>query len=199
MKRKFIIILLIFIFFISYEYLIFPGNDRSPIEIIRSANKMIRELYSLKKSDEIEIENKIGKIIEGITDFSVISHRVTGQFCSKLTKKECAEFYSVFRDFIKASVLKRMGRIKKTKVTYIEEDIQGNRATIKTLIYRKEKTVYTNYQMEIMEGKWKIVNYIVDDIDSVTNYREQFEKLFKKRSFREIILRLKKKIDRYKK
>jgi hypothetical protein len=44
-----------------------------------------------------------------------------------------------------------------------------------------------------------IVNYVVDDIDTIRNYKKQFMRLFAKKTFDQVMERLRKKIADYEK
>ena len=52
-----------------------------------------------------------------------------------------------------------------------------------------------DYHLELLDGTWKIVNYVADGADTVRNYRKQFKRLFSEYSFEQILNRLKAKIN----
>ena len=55
------------------------------------------------------------------------------------------------------------------------------------------------YHLEHMSGKWMIVNFVVDDVSSIRNYKKQFLCLFYRCTLQEVIERLQKKIVEYEK
>ena len=87
---------------------------------------------------------------------------------------------------------------KSEKINYDKEEIKGNKATVKTTLVSRDKQVRIDYQLEKVGNKWQIVNYIVEDIDTVDNYKKQFTRMFKKDTFEKIINNLKQKTTTYK-
>ena len=69
----------------------------------------------------------------------------------------------------------------------------------KTKVKSDNRSVKLNYEFKKIGSGWKIVNYIVDDVDTIRNYKKQFRRLFKKNTFEQIIKNLEKKIRKYKK
>jgi len=168
-----------------------------PLEVVKRSNRYVQEMLQDKKVVDAETETKLLEIINRVTDFKKISHRVTQRFCEKLSPQQCETFNQVFQRLLRVSSLKKMGRYRADKFEYLKEDIKEKTAVVKTEAYYKEEKAQIDYLLEFDGKKWQIVNYIVDDIDTVRNYQKQFIRLFARESFEQIIERLKRKIKSY--
>jgi phospholipid transport system substrate-binding protein len=174
-------------------------GQQQPLEVIRQSNRKVQEILNAHKTVDEKTEAQLLTIIDGVTSFETISHRVIHRFCKKLTKAQCEIFDRIFQQLLKVSSLKKMGRHRADKFEYIGEEIDKNTAIVKTTAYYKEEKAQLDYYLELFDGKWKIVNYVVDDIDTIRNYKKQFLRLFAKKSFDQVMERLKKKIANYQK
>lgn len=169
----------------------------SPTDVIKNGNKKIAEAVSSTKNPA-QLTEKISAILADITNFNTLSNNVTAGFCKNLTADQCKLFNSSFIDLIKTSTASKLSKYKSEKINYDKEEIKGNKATVKTTLVSKDKQVRIDYQLEKVGNKWQIVNYIVEDIDTVDNYKKQFTRMFKKDTFEKIINNLKQKTTTYK-
>jgi len=188
-KYNFISIIALFIFGIFCQ----ANAAETPTDLIKNGNKKIAEAVSSTKN-QAQLTEKISNILADITNFNTLSNNVTSSFCKNLNADQCKQFNSTFIDLIKTSTASKLSKYKSEKINYDKEEIKGNKATVKTTLVSKDKQVRIDYQLEKVGSKWQIVNYIVEDIDTVDNYKKQFVRMFKKDSFEKIINSLKQKI-----
>jgi len=182
---------------------IFPASifsTQGPMEVVKQSNKDVQDIFKTNQTVDTGIESKLMKVIDRATNFDIMAGRVTQRFCEKLTKDQCQTFEQVFTELLRVSSLKKMGRYRADRFEYIGEEITGDTAVVKTVAYYKEDKAALNYHLEkATDGQWKIVNYVLDDIDTIRNYKKQFSRLFSKKSFDDIIQRLRDKIEDYQK
>lgn len=171
----------------------------TPIDVIRTSNQQVQDIFNANKTIDDKIEAKLYKIIDGVTDYKTISGQVITRFCKKLKPQQCKTFDNVFIELLRVSSIKKLGRYRADKFEYLGQEIKENKAVVKTIAYYKEDKAELDYHLELKDGNWKIVNYVLDDIDTVRNYKKQFKRLFQKKSFDEVIQRLRKKIANYQK
>ena len=172
----------------------FSLSPQSPLEIIKTSNQQVLEIYNANEKIDHALKSEIIRIIESVTDLDEISNRTTSSFCRNLSPKQCAEFNQVFKQLLRASSMSKVGRYRADRFEYLEEKIEGNKALVKTTAYYEDEYLTLDYLLEYKNNKWKIVNYITDDVDTIRNYRKQFIRLFAKNTFSEVIARLNKKL-----
>ena len=170
-----------------------------PREVVKRSNQNVREILKDRQTVDAETEAKLLEIIAGVTDFETMSQRVVEGFCQKLNKQQCEIFDQVFQQYLRVSSLKKAGRYRADRFEYISEEMKDNTAAVKTLAYYKEDKVQLDYYLEFKDEQWRIVNYVVDDIDTLRNYRKQFKRLFAKNSFDQVMERLRTRIADYQK
>jgi ABC-type transporter MlaC component len=173
------------------------GQQYQPLEVIRQSNKKVQDILNVHKTVDEKTEAQLMTVIDGVTSFETISQCVIEQFCKKLTRAQCETFDRIFQELLRVSSLKKMGRYRADKFEYMGEEIDKNTAIVKTVAFYKEEKAQLDYYLRLLDGKWKIVNYVVDDIDTIRNYKKQFLRLFAKKSFDQVMERLKKKIADY--
>jgi ABC-type transporter MlaC component len=192
-KNKIVLLLGMLFFCLIYSY------SQSPNEIIQASNKQVQEILSQHAIVDQETEIVLFKIIDRVTDFESISHRVIDSFCEDLTQVQCETLNRLFQRLLRVSSIKKMGRHRAERFEYLGEEITEDMAIVKTLAYYEDDKVYLDYHLERVDGKWLIFNYVVDDVDTIRNYRKQFVRLFARNSFNEILERLENKIAEYEK
>jgi ABC-type transporter MlaC component len=192
-KNKIALLLGMLFFCLIYSY------SQSPNEIIQASNKQVQEILSQHAIIDQETEIVLFKIIDRVTDFESISHRVIDPFCEDLTQVQCETLNRLFQRLLRVSSIKKMGRHRAERFEYLGEEITEDMAIVKTLAYYEDDKVYLDYHLERVDGKWLIFNYVVDDVDTIRNYRKQFVRLFARNSFNEILERLENKIAEYEK
>ncbi|MGD8540114.1 MAG: ABC transporter substrate-binding protein [Candidatus Aminicenantes bacterium] len=173
------------------------ASSQNPLEIIRSSNQQVQALLSQHEIIDPETETKLFEIIEGVTDFAAISEGTTHPFCKNLTEAQCAEFDQTFQEPIRISSIKKLGRYRADRFEYLGEDIDKDTAIVKILAFYEDDEVHLDYHLIHDGEKWLIVNYVVDDVDTIRNYKKQFLRLFARNTFDEIMERLEKKIQEY--
>ncbi len=161
------------------------------------ATDIIKTLNS--KISGVKSKEKIAKELEEYSCFSCISSDVLDKYCKNLSDKQCADIKDVFAEMVKYSIADKLSGFSSYSISYLGEETNDGLTTVKTNVKSGEKSYSINYEMKQISGKWKIVNYIVEDISTSKNYKKQFRKLFKKQSYDQIISRLKSKLKELKK
>jgi ABC-type transporter MlaC component len=173
------------------------AGAKSPLETVKDSNEKVLEIYALHETIDAEMSAAIYAAIDGVTDFESIASSVTSKFCRKLTEEQCRLFGDVFVRLLRTSSTKKLGRYRADRFEYHGEEGEGEVAVVRTTAHFGDDQVTLDYSLEKKGGEWVIVNYVVDDVDTIRNYRKQFTRLFSKKSFEQVIERLKKRIASY--
>lgn len=168
-----------------------------PGETVRDSNTRVLEIYAAHDSIDAEREQEIYGIIDGVTDFRAITESVTSRFCGKMTDDECRQFNEVFLRLLRGSSIKKLGRYRADSFDYLGEEVDGEKAVVRTIAHYQDEKVALDYTLALNDGAWLIVNYVVDDVDTIRNYRKQFTRLFSKRSFDQVMEKLEERIASY--
>ena len=164
---------------------------------MKNSNSRVLEIYAGHSEIDADRERKILEIIDGVTDFRAIAGSVTSSFCMTLPEDQCRKFNEVFIRLLRVSSIKKLGRYRAESFDYLGEEIEGEKAVVRTVAHYREEQVTLDYTLALSNGSWLIVNYVVDDVDTIRNYRKQFKRLFSKMSFDEVMEKLEKRIASY--
>lgn len=170
---------------------------QSPLEVVRSSNQAILDIYAAHASIDGETTKDVYAIMDRATDFAEISRRTLERLCRGISPAECREFRQTFQDLLRISSVKKLGRYRADRFDYLGETVAGNAAVVKTIAYYQDEGYALDYHLERIGGRWLIVNYVMDGVDTVRNYQKQFTRLLKSGSFAEVMNRLRKKIEEY--
>ena len=172
------------------------GAD-APLEVIRSSNQSVLDIYSARETIDQAAEDEIFRIIDDVTDFEAMATAATERVCGDLTAEQCREFKDVFIELLRISSVKKLGRYRAESFEYLGERRDDGRAVVETTARFGEDDISLVYYLTFGEGKWRITNYVVDDVDTVRNYRKQFKRLFRTKSYDEVVQRLRDRITVY--
>jgi phospholipid transport system substrate-binding protein len=188
--KKFSLISL-FLFVVLDVIYTFP---QSPLDIIKTSNQEVLDILAGRETIDSETRDKLLKVIDEVTDFTGISRQVTERFCKNLEPEQCETFNEVFQELLRSTSVKKLGRYRADSFEYLREHVEGSTAVVETIARYEEDQIQLNYYLERQEEKWQVVNYVVDDVDTIRNYKKQFIRLFAKNSFDEVMKRLRNKI-----
>ncbi len=170
-------------------------ETKGPMGVIKSSNERVLAIYRAQSELDDKSKQEIFRIIEEITNVTVMARNATKTVCGNLTEEQCQGLNDVFEEILKSTSMHKVGRSRVDRFEYLEEEIGSSTARVSTLAHQGDQCLSLDYVLELDGGDWKIVNYIADDVDTVRNYRKQFQKLFSRYSFDEVIKRLNKKLE----
>jgi ABC-type transporter MlaC component len=165
----------------------------APIEVIRDSNEAITAVLQEYDPLTAEGEAKVYAIMDEVTDFRRMSGAAIDGVC-EIEAERCDEWKTVFSDLLRIRSIKGLGRYRADRFDYLGEEINGEQAVVNTLAYFEDEEYTLDYELELIDGRWFIVNYIVDDVDTVRSYRRRFERLLQEESVADVIQRLRDRI-----
>jgi phospholipid transport system substrate-binding protein len=150
----------------------------------------------LKKPEErTERSAKIREVVNRRFDFAEMAKRSLGIYWRQRTPEEQKEFVSLFSDLLEDTYIRKIERYEHEKVTYVGEMMQGQYATVKTVIITtKEVEIAVNYKIFKSGSKWEVYDIIVEGVSLVNNYRTQFYQIMGSGSYADLVKKLKAKV-----
>jgi phospholipid transport system substrate-binding protein len=166
----------------------------TPLEIIKGTNEAVLAIYAKHRGVDAAVEKEVFTIIDAVTDYKALAGGAIDPLCPKLTASQCATFKEIFTRLLRVSSVKKLGRARAGRFEYRGEKVTGETAVVRSTAFFNEECVPLDYYMERRGDTWVIVNYVVDDVDTVTNYRKQFRSLLAKKTFEQVMAQLERKI-----
>ena len=178
--------------------LLAPGSPAAPaatpLEVVRTSNEAVLAIFKKHPVVDAAVEKELFAVIDGVTDYPALAAAAIDSFCPKMSTAQCSTFKETFTRLLRVTSIKKLGRYRADRFEYAGEEVSGSTALVRTFAYFKEEKVPLDYQMARRERGWVIVNYVVDEIDTVRNYRKQFTQLLAKETVEQVIERLNRKI-----
>ena len=165
----------------------------SPMEVIETSNEAITAVLEEYDPLTAEGEVKVYAIMDEVTDFDRMSGAAIDGIC-EAGDELCGEWKNVFSDLLRIRSIKGLGRYRADRFDYLGEEINGEQAVVNTLAYFEDEEYTLDYELELAGDQWVIVNYIVDDVDTVRSYRRRFERLLQGETVADVIQRLRDRI-----
>jgi phospholipid transport system substrate-binding protein len=140
----------------------------------------------------------IDQLLQDILDYEAIARQALGSRWDALSAAQRSAFLSLFSPLTNRALLSAVER--RVSVSYESESISGAEATvIVTPRYADDAArSVTEIEYKLAEhcGRWRIHDVSVDGVSLVDGYHAQFERLFRRGSFDDLLAVMKRKLDR---
>jgi ABC-type transporter MlaC component len=166
----------------------------SPEARIRQTNAAILEAYDNVAEPDAATEARVYEVMNDVTDFATLSSDAIDDFCVDLAAETCERFKETFSELLRSSAVRKLGRYRADRFDYLGEQIDGDTARVRTVAYYESDGIELDYYMRRSDGVWRIVNYVIDGIDTVVDYRKQLARMLRDRSAEEVIEQLERRI-----
>ena len=154
---------------------------------------------SIVEDAELAPRERLGAVRAMLTDFFDVrgaAELALGQYWRARTPAERREFVPLFGALLEQSYLSQVrSRIAldgPVKITYLPESVNGDHATVHTLLSREgREDVPFDYRMIRRGHRWAVRDIVIDGVSLVENYRAQFVKAIQDSSYRQLVSRMK--------
>jgi phospholipid transport system substrate-binding protein len=173
----------------------FAGEPTDQVRHTVDAVITILNDKDLKKPEkEKERHAKIRQTIEQRFNFAEMAKRSLAHHWKGRTPAEQKEFVSLYSDLLEDTYIRKIERYEDERVEYRAEKIEGEYATVKTVIVTTKGTkIPVDYRIFKQGAKWEVYDIIIEGVSLVNNYRTQFNQIIRSDSYEELVRRLKKK------
>jgi phospholipid transport system substrate-binding protein len=174
-----------------------------PMATLKAKNGEVDRLLRTKVDKGSPAEQKqkdeIKQLAATLLDYDELAKRSMAQHWSKLTAEQHRDFVSTLRELIERNYVKQLRNNLDYKVTYKGEDVDGDEATVTTVVKVNTKGKSTDaeiiYKMrKIADGAWRVWDVITDELSLVRNYKTQFNKIITEQSYDALIKKMKKRL-----
>jgi len=126
-------------------------------------------------------------------DFEEMAKRSLGAYWKDINDSQRSEFVSIFSDMLARTYLSKIDTVERGMVTVGNEEVQGPRAFVKTIVTSKGDKFSLDYRLMNTAGKWRVYDVVIENIGVVSNYRNEFAGIIRKERFEGLIQRLREK------
>ncbi len=197
-KNKNLSMIIILILLQSFQVSGLAAVEESPVEIIKNRNKTVEEIIGNKDEVKGETKERLKDIINSFMDFNELSRLALGKYWKERTKQEKRDFANVFQQLIRNSSVKKLEIYRADRMVYEEPEINGSKAKVTTIAFKKRKQFEITYKMHKVDNEWKTYDMEIDGVSTARSYRDSFYKQIAKTSYKEMYDKLVKKLENQK-
>jgi phospholipid transport system substrate-binding protein len=137
-------------------------------------------------------ERESAQILDRMFDWPRMAEASLKQYWPARTPAERAEFTALFSQLFRRAYVSRIHVVDASKFRYLGDEIDKDRAAVKTeILTKKGSTLKVDYAMRL-EGdrRWRIDDVRVESMSLVENYRSQFHAVIGRSSYESFIAKL---------
>jgi len=133
----------------------------------------------------------IHQIIEKNFDFNLMARDSLGPAYGQLDSGQRQEFTNTFSYLFQDSYTRLvLNFLKRENVEYHRESREGDKARVETTIVRPNESIPVTYLMHATPQGWVLYDVTVDGVSILQNYRNEFARVIKTKSFSYLLERM---------
>ena len=176
----------------------------TPLEELRETNAALRALSSRSFpawSPEAEARRlAIRRTLDQLINFDELARRaLSGAAAAAVSTGGRAEFVRLLRALTERRYTEALGGSGRYRIVLDSERIDGNEARVGGVRVPREaatRPVPIQYLLALCDGRWQVVDVVVDGASLVSLYQKQFTQVIKRESFDGLLARMREQLRR---
>ncbi len=169
----------------------------SPTEAVRgTVDEVIRLLSDPGLKSPVQKQQRrrqIKQTVDRRFDYEEMARRSLPNW-NQLSAAQRREFVGLFSELLEASYAGKLEKYSGEKVAYQGEQVDGDRAEVKTQLVRRNDRIPINYRL-LNKSQWLVYDVVIEGVSLVNNYRSQFSRVISESSYPELVRRLRTKVE----
>jgi len=135
---------------------------------------------------------EIRKLIAARFTYPEMAARSLDTHWAKLTAVQRREFVDLFGELFERSYSRLvLNSLPDQKIMYTGESVNGKRALVNTILVDKRgDRLPVDYQLQLRNGRWELLDVVIDGVSIVANYQSQFNKIIRTSSYEELVKKM---------
>jgi phospholipid transport system substrate-binding protein len=154
--------------------------ELTPREVVQTtADQVLAVLAEPGLSKEAR-RDKVKAIVMQHTDFDVLCRLVLARNWSRFTPEQLAEFKREFENHLTATYGRRLDTYRNEKISVVSDRAEANGDwTVHSRVLRGggSQDFVVDYRLRQVNGQWKVIDVIPEQVSMVANFRSQFQEL----------------------
>ena len=149
-----------------------------PRDVVHQLGDEVLAVLRDKSATNEQKRERILDISKRGVDFETLSRLVLARNWNRLTPDEQARFQEEFRRHLAVTYGNAVDNYRNEHMVILgdREEARGD-WTVKTKIPRGGEDILVDYRLRQSRGEWKIIDFIVEGVSLVSNFRSQFQDL----------------------
>src|SRR6266511_340405 len=165
-----------------------------PTDQLRTYTDQVLKILQSPSMTLADRREAVRNLAEEVFDVTETAKRALGQHWLKRTPAERDEFVKLFANLLEQTYINRIDEFGGERLTYVSEQIEGDRAIVRAKITTKNGTdVPVESRVLLKDNRWLIYDILIENLSLISNYRAQFDRVIRTASYDELVTRLKNK------
>jgi len=151
-----------------------------PRDVVRTLADQVLAVLKDKSLSSAQKREQIENIADRGVDFATMSKLVLARNVSRFSDAEQVQFQHEFRRHLSVTYGDSVDSYKNEDVVIISdrEEARGD-VTVKSKIARSGggDDILVDYRLRQVDGTWKIIDFVVEGVSLISNFRSQFQDL----------------------
>lgn len=161
-------------------------------------NKLLRKKAAVGTAKERQVKQQLKTAIRDMLDFDELARRSLRKHWDARTPGERVEFTGLLKDLIERNYISQLKTNLDYKLFYGESSTRGDKAKVLTTVKveknRRVSEIIIEYKMRKVKKSWMVYDVITDGVSIVRNYRSQFNRIIRKKSYQALVDKMRKKL-----
>ena len=163
-----------------------PATDQ-----LRAYTDQVQKILQNPSMSLAERREAVRQVAEQVFDVTETARRALGQHWQQRTPAEQDEFVKLFANLLEQTYIARIDEYGGEKLTYVSEQLDGDRGVVKARITTKNGTDVPVESRVLLKGnRWLIYDILIENLSLISNYRSQFDRVIRTASYAELVKRL---------
>jgi phospholipid transport system substrate-binding protein len=176
-----------------------PGPTATLKQKNGEVDRLLKQTPAAGSDAEKKQKDDIKALASSLLDYQELARRSLDAEWQKLTPPQRDEFVATLRELIERNYIKQMRGNGDHQVLYKGERINGDEATVTTVIKIKTPGKSTDaevvYKLHRVGERWLVWDIITDEVNSlVGGYHDQFSKIIREKSYDALLKKMKSKL-----
>lgn len=152
----------------------------TPTESVQS---MLDNVFGILRSEDFDLSRDKQRIDEAVSvafDPNTIAQSALAANYRELSAEQRVEFEELFFNILKSTYIERLDAYTDESVEISGEEIDGNRGTVKSLVYTTNSDIAVDYSLRQRPTGWFIYDIIVEDVSLLSSYRSTYRSIIRR-------------------
>lgn len=165
-----------------------------PLETVKTGTNKVLHILKEQGGNKQQQRAEIRKIADQYFDFHMMSKRALGPYWKKLTPAKRQQYVKAFSQFLFNRYIDKIEKYTDQKISYQMKGKSGNYAIVDVVITGSQTgRIPIAYRLHQINGNWRAYDVVIQGVSLVKNYRSQFKSILARKSFSDLMQRLKQK------
>src|SRR5438552_3580735 len=165
--------------------------------VVTTVNRLLEDPTLREKPEDLH--TAIRAVVADRFEARLAARLVLGRDWDIRTPAEREEFVQLFKELVESAYISRIAPRATVRpglaVRYIDEVIEGDRATVTATIESRDgREVPLEHRMIRRGDRWMVYDVSIEGVDLVQNYRAQFQRVLRRSSYPELVAELRTKV-----